>query len=933
MVASKANIGLLFDVQALTAQNEVNRKQTDKRRRQVKIAEQLQEVADKAVSKVKQQKAHSKDLISRRRASQMAMNMLSAKNAAQKAAKMEELIKKQNEFEGEKVEVEETTTEVGKELNTEKNAETKTSKEANSEKTNAPKAETTTQKTETAKTAEAKPVKEVEVEEFVEAIKGVNNFFSEEEIQSAKNVFKDINELQEKMAAQGKEEYVMDMDASTKDIIDDIFKPENLLDCTASEAELAETKKEVLENARYFRQIAKVIFPKVEVAARQEVAKMGIDLTDPKQNPYLKDKDGNLVNINPVPYFAGTSLNSKYFSVREEDETEEAEEKPSSGERKDIDQAIFACVFRSIEMNQLLHELGIKTQISQGRIQKTISKDLVEEAQKQYKKTIDQIEKAKEQEECAKIMKIVGIVFAVILTPIAPAIGIPLLLASTGALDKMITALANALGIPEYVIQSIIAIAALIIATVVSIICPPAAPMAFGYAIFIAGLVGWIESTIGVIATGQTDPEKFPEWVGWAAMGVEIGLSLLTMGSGIMNSVRSIGTGLMKVGLAGAKVGARVGLVSSKTVASLGARVATRVATQAARSAASAATKTAATAAKQASKAASAASKAAKAGLAAESKAAARVAREASRVADAASAKAVEAATKAARSAAQASSQSLNPAQIGQAVESAVQSATQGAKAAASAARASAEGASTVASAAGRAAGQGSATAVSSGMSTNTAAIRSEIASIEKSVAQLKDAKSLAGAPIQGVSTSSSSSSSRASSLARQASVQTKFEKALEEAQQIIEKYIKKLLAKIYSAKGAATDAAGLASMARGAETASRKAERAYQILVKLMRLSKQFARWMQLAHQGATAAAQIEMARMKMEIGDLLEEAAKITGEMHFLEQFLSTFGMAIKSTQEQKKQYAQDSADAVQTLGEIIATQRRANSMLMSA
>lgn len=945
MVASKANIGLLFDVQALAAQNEVNRKQTEKRRRQVKADEQLQEVADKTASKVKKQKANSKDLISRRRASQMAMSKLSAKNAAKKAAKSEDLVKSENE-------AEQSATQTEKETNTEKKVDvkTKTTMEAEGKEANIEKAAETTelveakpaQKAETAETtelAEAKPAQKAESEEAVEAVKGENNFFSEEEIQSAKNVFKDINNLQQKMAAEGKQEYVLDFDASTKDIIDDMFKPENLIGCEASEEELAAVKKEVLENSRLCRRIATATLPYVEVAAKQEVASMGIDLTDPKQNPYLKDKDGNLVNANPVPYFAGTSLKSKYFSVREEDETEETDEKSSSEERKDIDQSMFACIFRSIEMNQLLHELGIKTEISQGRIQKLTSKDLVKEAQKQFKKTADEIEKAKKQEKCNKIMKIVGIVFAVILTPIAPAIGIPLLLASTGALDKMITLMAKAFGVPEYVIQSIIAVAALIIATVVSIICPPAAPMAFGYAIFIAGLTGWIENTIGVIATGQTDPEKFPEWVAWAAIGVEIGLSLATAGSGIVNSIRSMGTGLMKVGLAGAKVGAKVGLVSSRTVATIGARVATRTATQAARIAATSATKTArvaakaaSTAARQASKAAAVAAKAAKSGLTAEAKAASALAKEASKVAEAAAAKAVEAAskastaaTKAATASVKASTQvsskvSLSSNQISKAVESAVNTATQGARSAASAATSSVQGISTTA-------------AISSGTTANTAAIRSEISSIEKSLASIKDSKALAGIPAQGIATSSSSASTRASTLAKTASTQTKFERMMEKAQQIIEKYIKKLLAKIYSAKGAASDASALASMAKGASSASKKAERAYQILVKLMRLSKQFARWMQLAHQGATAVAQIEMARMKQEIGDLLEEAAQITGEIHLLEQFLSTFGMAVKSTQEQKKQYAQDSAEAVQTLGEVIAIQRRANTMLMSA
>jgi hypothetical protein len=894
MPSTKPTVGLLFDIQALQRQNEVNRKQTQKRRIEAKKEEFLQEQANKVESKIKRKNSKGKDLISRRRAAQLAQAKRAAKMCFKKAGISEE---------AEEIEV------IGKDLNVDEAEETT--------KTNAGKETNGAEKT----------LKENDKAEQTK------NVFADLDPEAIAKLTSDISNIHNKAALENWPELELDLSPG-KSVLDQLLDPKNLVDSTATAEELAEAKSVAKLMSRFARQAIKSSLPTILDGAAKGLAEEGIDLTDSEMNPYLLDDAGELINPDAKPIFAGKKLESEYF---------QAPNQASPDAKVSIDHSIFASIFKAIEINQLLQELGIKSEVVANKVQNEMGKELLEEAEAQYKKNAEQIKKAKKQECMANTLRILGDVVGALFIYIGFSwIGVPIILASEGKIKEMITAMAKAFGVPEYVIQSIIVGMAVAVAsalTIASIWIPGAnvgvIAMSWSMVIMVAGMVGWFETTIGAMATGQFDSKKFPSWVTWAAMGVEIGLSLITMYQSIISAMRSAGNAIMNL---------------PKTLSSLstrmstwGAQLSVKWASFGGLSGIGRGVVSAGRSAVSALKSVSAAAAIGKIGSAAKS-----AVRSVTSYVTTKFSQFVNYVKQAAKNFSDKMSQIIS--RMGTSGSSSGGGAAGGGQGSAvgsgSVSGARSGGVPTTsarASAPSPVVGQGVGGGGVPTSSTSVGGVPSETASLARSskeaseAAKVVDATQGAKGAVNTPNSVSTPSQGVEMTHKMEKGVLTKLQEILQKLGEKIETLMKKLIEKLLKLKdwlaGADSAASQLAGAMKGAASVADRAEKIFNAIKRLIRLSQKLAKWLLLAAQGAQAVVQIEMGKIQLEMAEVLEEAAELAGEITLIQQFLRSINVSIRSLQQSKKQYSQDSADQIEKLGSILTSQRRSENLLMSA
>ena len=67
--------------------------------------------------------------------------------------------------------------------------------------------------------------------------------------------------------------------------------------------------------------------------------------------------------------------------------------------------------------------------------------------------------------------------------------------------------------------------------------------------------------------------------------------------------------------------------------------------------------------------------------------------------------------------------------------------------------------------------------------------------------------------------------------------------------------------------------------------------------------------------------------------MGEILKEAAELSGEITIFEQFISSYKATIESLRESREQHGEDSAEQLEHLSAIFTSERRSNNLLMSA
>lgn len=897
MPSTRPTVGLLFDVEALQRQNEVSRKQAHKRRIEAKKEEILQEQANLAESKVKRKNSRGKDLISRRKAAQLAQ--------MSRAAKM--TFKKTGALEKSQVAHKDLTLDETEEL-----AKTTSGKEANEAK---------------------KTSKENELNKAEQS----KNIFADVDPELMAKVVSDISDIQDRAKVENWPELDLDLSPG-KSVLDQLLNPKNLVGSTATAEELKEAKSMAKLISRFARQTMRSSLPTMLDAAAKALAKKGIDLTDPEMNPYRLNDEGKLINPDPKPLFVGKKLESNYFQVPNQ---------ANPDAKISIDHSIFASVFKAIEINQLLQELGIKSEIVAAKVQKEMSEELIQESKEQYEKNAEQIRKSKEQDCASEALRIFGDVVGALFIYIGmPYIGVPIILASEGKIKEMISAMAKAFGVPEYVIQSIITAIAVTIAIVVTVASSPVpganaavTTMAWSMAIMVAGMVGWFETTVGAIATGQLNPEKFPGWVIWAAMGIEISLSLIVMYKSIISAARAVKEAVMNIPKAISNLGTKM--------TNWGTQISTRWAAAGGlngmRASAVAGFKGAVTSLKSFSAAATLG----KLGNAAKSTLSSvtsnvsskfeQFSNYVSKLAQSFEKRVTQVAQKVASNAGSGGQIGGQGGSVGSSSVSGVSSSvstnsTTASVSSSAAGQSSASGSSAASSSA----SSGAVSATSGGANGPPAQVRENLQNMAEQV--VKQTDQTKGISIAAVNPSASSPAGAVDAAVKvEKGVLTKLQEVLSKLQEKLKDLILKLLEKLLKLKdwamGAESAASHAAGAAKGAASTAERAEKLFNSIKRLIRLSQSVAKWLLLAAQGAQAAVQIEMGRIQLEMAEILEEAAELAGEITFIQQFLKSINLSISSLQESKKEYAQDSADQIEQLGSILISQRRNENLLMSA
>ncbi|MCH9631988.1 MAG: hypothetical protein S4CHLAM6_03110 [Chlamydiae bacterium] len=696
---------------------------------------------------------------------------------------------------------------------------------------------------------------------------GRKNAFNEAQIKGLGLIFNQHTKIQLRAQAEEWPELKLDL---KKNVLDQILDRKNLKDCKLTDKQLEKAKHKARGYSRAFRKIGMKAWKPALNTVAKGYAKHGVDITNPehKSNP-------------------------------------------------DIDQSIFASILDSIEVNQLLQKLGIKTEIVEMDVQDEMGKEMLSDSKKVYSKNADAIKESHDHSCKAETLKILGDVFGAILCASGlPQFGIPMILAANGDIQKMIAAVAKFMNIPPYVVQSIIVTITLIIAITVAIASEGTCTgLCVAAVLFVAGMTGWLTNTVGAIATGQFDPSKFPGWVCWAVMGINIGMILLTCGDSLTNLVRSVGSALS----AGAAMAAD-GISSAASSAmeyissvfgdteSLASDVGVEMdeslslGDDGAIEEGSASEGGEPTSAKTPVPAAAQAS--------------------ASDVVEPAAG-----AIPGDPSASVSMVASETPASV-----AITMSESGGAQAVDETAQGVAALEDPVAV---EPTTTGAAQAEVSPTTANAAAVRTSFTEIAQDMAlDGEEDSSQAITSVSKASAPEGTPEATTSEAEEGTDTRTMKQKALSALRRMFTKMLAKLV-KIQRSitSGLSADAAEASAIAKGGESAAQTAENITKSIARVMRMLQKISRWMMLLDQGAQAIVEFEIARNDDDLAATLKEIAQLTGETELVEQFVSTFNMAIKATKQGESQHAKDSASEFELLGAVVSTQRRNNNMLMSA
>lgn len=681
--------------------------------------------------------------------------------------------------------------------------------------------------------------------------KAAKNALSEDDIKAFANVFKDLSAIKNRAQVENWPEFTFD--AHKDNMLDKMLDRKNLIGCKLSDKALAKAKAKAKVISRNFRKMADQVFPKAADVVATALTNKGVNLTNTQTNQ----------------------------------------------SQPNIDQSIFAAVMEALEVNESLQELGVNTEITEMGFQNESSTELLKEVKAQFAKNVHEVKKAHKHACLQTALKVLGDIVGGMFCFIGlPEVGLPILLAANGVIQKLIQDLAKAIGVPAYVVQSIIVVITAIVATACTLgaDAPLTVSMCITTILFVAGLVGWVDNTIGVMATGQCDPSKFPGWVGWAGLGVNIGLVFVTAGESILNFVRSIGSALIKIGAWTAdtlgdmassisevfssfvndseSLTSELGDIEMQDISSLEDSTVEN------------------------------APVAEEGGVASSNPAPA----------------------------------SGSPANAGASGETVIENASTGngqvleeggSEGGSGQGGRGASNGSASASAAPRAASESS-TAVAGDPTTLSSAALREEQTLELTVNEV-DSQEIA--PVNGPSAPASSSIASTATREIASDTRTVTQKFLDALRNTLTKLLEKLMAMKDALMGSSEDASELSGMLKGAQTNAEKAEQIMQQIEKVLQMLQKIARWTLLATQGAQAAVQFEVGRCELEIGKTLKEAAELTGDVTFLEQLNSSFGMMLKTAQNNEQQYGQDQASAIGILGDIIGNQRRNGMLLMSA
>lgn len=651
----------------------------------------------------------------------------------------------------------------------------------------------------------------------------------------------------------------MELDLDNGRVLDQILDRKNLMGCKATDAQLKQAKAQAKRMARTIRHSLKAALPSVSVAAAKVYAQNGVDVSAPEPS--------SAANPNAP-----------------------------SAKNPSTDSAIISAMLAALNMNELLQKLGINAEIDELSFEHDMSANLVAEAQKQFQANVDKIQAAKHKSCLSKALTIIGdVVGALFCWMGCPMIGVPIILAANGIFAKGIAALAKAMGVSDYVVQSII-MALTVLALVIANAATAGAltpMMAVTIALFVAGLVGWIDTTLGEIATHSDDPSKWPSWVTWASLGINIGVGLLSMGESVLSLIRTMGQMMSKLaGFITQNAGELLDsmMSSSASLTDSAEAVGTEMSEIGQPSSARPVSEIAETNIDEATNA------------------------------NTSSTGSVQGAAEGASGSGQAASASSAPGEASAAEGANGNGAAQGSSGngtptqASSSARvspANAQEAQTVNSSAARA-GMGQEMAMTSGQEDN-----------ESTMVDAIGASGRADAP---------------EAYSKSAKAESTEEGATEKKLSFLQKALRSMLEKLMNmqrALGGALqdDASELAGMLKGAETTAEKADRIAQLIERMIMLSQKVGRWLLLGSQGAQSAVQFEMAECDKELASIIKEAADATAEVTLYEQFVATFNMAISTTEDNEQEYATDMSDELKLVGDIISAQRRNNNMLMTA
>ncbi len=319
----------------------------------------------------------------------------------------------------------------------------------------------------------------------LQALAKVNNLLSQAKIQAAKENWGEP-----------------DVDMNRVDLLQQLFKPKNLRNSKASPETLAKAVSYGKQISRTFRKSLRQIIPQTIDAAASAFASQGIDLSSP----------------------------------------------PAKSSQS-IDSAVLSAMLAALSANDVLQQLGIQSQETNTEIQESYSSSVVSKGNDIFNHNKEALSEQHHESCKEKTMKILGdIVGAICIVLDMPEVGIPIILASNGLIQKWIVDVAKAMHIPPYALKSIIMAVTIIVAIA-------AAPESGGSSLsaiagvvgkcaLVAGLTGWVTDTVGVAATGSLDESKYPAWVQWAGMAITIALGLAGGMESIVNGVRSVMTGI-----------------------------------------------------------------------------------------------------------------------------------------------------------------------------------------------------------------------------------------------------------------------------------------------------------------------------------------------------------------------------------------------------
>lgn len=329
-----------------------------------------------------------------------------------------------------------------------------------------------------------------------------------------------------------------------KDILDTLLDPKYLVGCTLTEQELKALKQKVSKRARLIRKISVHSMPMAVASLRR--AGLGHEL-------------GSWGNQFP------SSSNDK---------------------NENANSAIFEALAESLELTGLLQKLGIQTDILETTCQAATATEELAEAKTQATDNMNDLHDNLNRSACQQIIQIFSYVAAFILIAIGqPEAGILMIASASGLLQMVLEKLADAMGISQLGLKSLIMAITIIIAIVSA---NPAvmgedaisALSAFGNTMLVAGSIGFVQDFLGFCATGQNDPSQFPSWVAWAALGINIAASLPDI---VIGGYQLIAKGMAK--LAGRAADAAAASAAAAEAAAATAKAASNAAEEAGNSA------------------------------------------------------------------------------------------------------------------------------------------------------------------------------------------------------------------------------------------------------------------------------------------------------------------------------------------------------------